>query len=100
MGRHFHPLLALFRPVTSVLALKRPGSHNHFLDNYGSGRCAAKGRHMSERPHHFNPVTVMVDNTVGAILLGILALALLVGLLRSQAQLRRLTTQVGRDESP
>ncbi len=43
-----------------------------------------------QRPHHFNPVTVMVDNTIGAILLGILALALLVALLRSQAQIRRL----------
>lgn len=42
---------------------------------------------------HYNPVEVHADNTLGVIVLGIVAIALLVALLRSQAQLRTLLRQ-------
>lgn len=43
---------------------------------------------------HYNPVTVTVDDTVGAALLGIVALVLTIALLRSEARYRRLLRQI------
>lgn len=42
---------------------------------------------------HYNPVDVRADNTLGVIILGIIAIGLLIALLRSQAQLRTLLSQ-------
>lgn len=51
---------------------------------------------ITQRNHnHYNPVKVHAENTVGAILLGILAIMLLVALLRAQAQIRRLAQPAG-----
>jgi hypothetical protein len=44
-------------------------------------------------PGNYSPVTVTVDDTVGGVFLGILALILLVGWMRSEARYRKLLTQ-------
>jgi hypothetical protein len=44
-------------------------------------------------PGNYSPVTVTVDDTVGGVFLGILALILLVGWMRSEARYRKLLAQ-------
>ena len=49
---------------------------------------------------NYNPVTVTVSESVGILVLGILAITLLVSLLRSQARYRKLLTHLaGIEES-
>jgi len=43
---------------------------------------------------NYNPVTVTVSESVGILVLGVLALTLLIALLRSQARHRKLLTQL------
>ena len=48
-------------------------------------------------PGNYSPVTVTVNDTVGSVFLGILAVILLIGWMRSEARYRILLTQ--RDKS-
>lgn len=45
------------------------------------------------QPGHFNPVNVHIDNSLGALLLGILAFILLVGWMKAEARNRQLMGQ-------
>jgi hypothetical protein len=45
---------------------------------------------------HYNPVNVTVTGTLGAVILGILALVLVIALLRLQARNRALEVQLAR----
>ena len=50
-------------------------------------------RTPSVSPGNYSPVTVTVNDTVGGVFLGILALILLVGWISSEARYRKLLTQ-------
>ena len=48
---------------------------------------------------HYNPVTITLNGTVGAIVVSVVALALLVALLRSQARYRAVLARLAGEES-
>lgn len=51
-----------------------------------------EGRESKKYPVYsgnYNPVSVNVDNTVGVVVLGVLAVALLIALLRAEARARK-----------